>query len=182
MRRCLMLLVILGAVVVAPAAYAAAESFTVTEKGVTESFTDVLPCVSDSADITITYNSVFHVTELDNGTYHVTGTLAGTFTAVADGVTYTGHFAQWFGENQNTRNSEGSTTFIVNGRGADPCFAHLIWDFNSATSAWILRRVSITSSCSSPRSCFTNRDATAAVRRDRKPMPTNISTSAISLP
>jgi hypothetical protein len=112
-------LAVLGSVLLAPAAYAAAESFTVSEKGVTESFTDVLPCVSDSADVTITYNSVFHVTELDNGSYHVTGTLAGTFTAVADGVTYTGHFAQWFGENQNTRNSEGTTTFIVNGRSAD---------------------------------------------------------------
>jgi hypothetical protein len=63
--------------------------------------------------------AVFHVTELDNGSYHVTGTLAGTFTAVADGVTYMGHFAQWFGENENARNSEGSMTFIVNGRGAD---------------------------------------------------------------
>jgi hypothetical protein len=79
----------------------------VTEKGVTETFTDVLPGVSDSADITITYNSVFHITELDNGTYHVTGTLAGTFIAVADGVTYTGRFTQWFGENENSRNSEG---------------------------------------------------------------------------
>src|SRR5829696_3098419 len=120
MRRSLTLLVAAAALLLsAPAAFAGAESFTITEKGVTESFTDVLPCVSDSADITITYNSIFHITELDNGRYHVTGTLAGTFTAVADGVTYTGHFAQWFGENQNTRNSEGTTTFIVNGRGAD---------------------------------------------------------------
>jgi hypothetical protein len=82
---------------------------------VTESFTDVLPCVSDSADITITYNAV----ELANGTYHVTGTLTGTFTAVADGVTYTGRFTQWFGENENSRNSEGTVTFSVRGTGAD---------------------------------------------------------------
>jgi hypothetical protein len=119
-RRSLILLAAAAAVLLsAPAAFAGAESFTVTEKGVTESFTDVLPCVSDSADITITYNSVFHITELDDDMYHVTGTLTGTFTAVADGVTYTGLFTQWFGENQSTMNSEGTTTFSVRGTSAD---------------------------------------------------------------
>jgi hypothetical protein len=119
MRRSLILLAAATALLLsAPVAFGA-ESFTFTEKGVTESFTDVLPCVSDSADITITYNSVFHITELDNGTYHVSGTLTGTFTAVADGVTYTGRFMQWFGENENTMNSEGTTTFSVRGTSAD---------------------------------------------------------------
>jgi hypothetical protein len=90
MRRSLTLLVAAAALLLsAPVAFAGADSFTITEKGVTESFTDVLPCVSDSADITITYNSIFHITELDNGSYHVSGTLTGTFTAVGDGVTYT---------------------------------------------------------------------------------------------
>jgi len=56
---------------------------------------------------------------LDNGTYHVNGTLTGTFTAVADGVTYTGRFTQWFGENENTMNSEGTVTFSVRGTSAD---------------------------------------------------------------
>jgi hypothetical protein len=68
MRRSLTLLVAAAALLLsAPAALAGAESFTITEKGVTESFTDVLPCVSDSADITLTYNSISHITELDNG-------------------------------------------------------------------------------------------------------------------
>jgi hypothetical protein len=101
------------------AAYAAAQSFTETEKGVTESFTDVLPCVSDSADITITYNAVFHFTGLDNGTTHVTGTLAGQFTAVANGVTYTGRFAQWFGENVNGSSYAATSTFHIAGKGSD---------------------------------------------------------------
>jgi hypothetical protein len=79
----------------------------------------VLPCVSDSADITITYNAVFHVTELSNGTYHLTGTIAGIFTAEANGVTYTGRFAQWFGENWNTANFETAFTFHVVGKGSD---------------------------------------------------------------
>jgi hypothetical protein len=120
MRRSLTLLIAAAALLLsAPAAFAGAESFTIAEKGVTESFTDVLPCVSDSADITITYNSIFHITELDNGSYHVSGTLTGTFTAVADGVTYTGRFTQWFGENENSPNSEGTTTFSVRGTSAD---------------------------------------------------------------
>jgi hypothetical protein len=120
MRRSRILLVAAAALLLSASAAFGAESFTFTEKGVTESFTDVLPCVSDSADITITYNSVFHITELDNGTYHVTGTITGTFTAVADGVTYTGHFTQRFpGENENTMNSEGTITFLVHGKSAD---------------------------------------------------------------
>src|SRR5829696_2772866 len=49
-----------------------------------------------------------------------------------------------------------------------PCLPHLVRDFNSATSSWIWRSVFITSACSSPRSCFTNRDATAAVRKGQK--------------
>jgi hypothetical protein len=120
MRRSLTLLLAAGALLLSvPTAFAAPETFTVTEKGVTESFTDVLPCVSDSADITLTYTSVFHITEFDNGTYHVSGTLTGRFTAVADGVTYTGRFTQWFGENANPMNSEGGTTISLRGTSAD---------------------------------------------------------------
>lgn len=120
MRRSLTVLVAAAALLLAaPAAFAAAQSFTETEKGVTEQFTDVLPCVSDAADITITYNAVFHGTELDNGTFHFTGTLAGTFTAVADGVTYTGRFAQWFGDNLNQATYTTTFTFHVVGRGSD---------------------------------------------------------------
>jgi hypothetical protein len=71
-----------------PAAFAGAESFTVIEKGVTESFTETA-CVGP-ADVTITYNFALHVTVLDNGTYHLTGSSAGTVTAVAGDVTYVG--------------------------------------------------------------------------------------------
>src|SRR5512133_584045 len=63
----------------APAAFAGAQSFTLVQKDVTESFTDVVACVGESADVTITYNFVLHVTELDNGTFHLTGTSAGRF-------------------------------------------------------------------------------------------------------
>jgi hypothetical protein len=87
MRRPLTLLFAAAALLLsAPAASAGAESFTVIQKGVTESFTETA-CVGP-ADVTITYNSVYHVTVLDNGTYHLTGSSAGTITAAAGDVTY----------------------------------------------------------------------------------------------
>jgi hypothetical protein len=101
----------------APAAFAGAESFTVIQKGVTESFTETA-CVGP-ADVTITYNSVFHVTVLDNGTYHLTGSSAGTISAVAGDVTYTGHFTQQVGENGNLMNYEETVAFTLHLRGTD---------------------------------------------------------------
>jgi hypothetical protein len=119
MRRSLALLVAaIGLLLAAPAAFAETEVFTITEQNVTEEFTDVVPCVG-TADITITYNAVFHATELDDGTYHLTGTLAGSFTAVVDDVTYTGRFAQWFGENSNKKSFAATFTFHVVGTGSD---------------------------------------------------------------
>jgi hypothetical protein len=103
----------------APAASAGAESFTLIEKDVTQSFTDVVPCVGDTADVTITFDSGFHVTVLDNGTYHLTGSSAGTQTAVASDVTYTGHFTQRFGGNGNLMNSEETVAFTVQLTGTD---------------------------------------------------------------
>ncbi len=120
MRRSLTYLVAAAALLIsAPAAFAGAQTSTVIEKGVTESFTDVVPCVGETADVTITYNFALAVTELDNGTSHVSGVLAGTFTAVTDDVTYTGRFAQRFGENLNAMNSEGSVIFVLRGTGTD---------------------------------------------------------------
>ena len=56
---------------------------------------------------------------LDNGTYHLTGSSAGTITAVAGDVTYTGHFAQEVGENGNLMNYEETVTFTLHLRGTD---------------------------------------------------------------
>jgi len=118
MRRSLTLLFAAAALLLsAPAAFAGAESFTVIQKGVTESFTETA-CVS-AADVTITYNSAFHVTVLDNGTYHLTGSSAGTITAVAGDVTYTGHFTQQVGENGNLMNYEETVTFTLHLTGTD---------------------------------------------------------------
>lgn len=120
MRRSVILLFAATALLFsAPAAFAGAQSFTLVQKDVTESFTDVVACVGESADVTITYNFVLHVTELDNGTFHLTGTSAGRFTWVTDDVTYTGHFTQRFGENVNSLNRAETVVFRVHGTGTD---------------------------------------------------------------
>ena len=101
----------------APTASAGAESFTVIQRGVTESFTET-DCVG-AADVTITYDFVSHVTVLDNGTYHLRGSIAGTITAVAGDVTYTGHFTQQVGENGNLMNYEETVAFTLHLTGTD---------------------------------------------------------------
>jgi hypothetical protein len=120
---------------------AAAKPVTVTfhEKNVTDTFSDVIPCLSEDpvpATITTTENGVLHVTAAgidDQGTpdpeddtfippYHVTGTFTGTFVAVPDDPslpTFTGHFTQWFGENSNKQSFATTFTFTIIGTGSD---------------------------------------------------------------
>jgi hypothetical protein len=120
---------------------AAARPVTLTfhEKNATETFSDVIPCLSEDpvpATITTTENGVFHVTAAgidDQGTpdpeddtfippSHVTGTFTGTFVAVPDDSSFptiTGHFAQWFGENSNQQNVAATFTFTIIGTGSD---------------------------------------------------------------
>jgi hypothetical protein len=61
--------------------------------------------------ITVQFKGVLHITEGPNGQFHITGTNVGDITiAVAGGQTYTGHFADWFGFNANSRNEVGTFT------------------------------------------------------------------------
>src|SRR5687768_18458708 len=88
-----------------------AQTFTETLKDVTETIAEVNPCTGDEGTATITYNAVFHATELASGEFHFTGTLTGTFVFVPDDPdqpTFTGRFTSWFGENhnQNERSEE----------------------------------------------------------------------------
>jgi hypothetical protein len=125
-RRRLRLLLLscltLGLVVLpASTGLAQAETFTVTVKDVTETFPEVNPCTGVPGTVTITYNAVFHFTETKNGV-HLTGTTTGVFTFVPDDPaepTYTGHFAQWFGENYNPNIDNATFTFNVVGKGSD---------------------------------------------------------------
>jgi hypothetical protein len=110
----------------AGAAGAGAMSFTQTFKNVTEVSTDVNPCTGAPGTLTITYNGVFHVTELTSGigagTFWTTGTQTGTFTFApfdASRPSYTGRFTVWFGDNDNLRNDAETVTFRVRGIGSD---------------------------------------------------------------
>lgn len=80
-----------------------------------ETFNDKV-CDGDSAAITVSDGRfVFHITEFEDGRFHVTGTFRGDFSFTHDGVDYAGHYTGWFGENVNSRNFNG--TFTLNGEG-----------------------------------------------------------------
>ena len=94
----------------------------------TDTIVDVIPCVAGGApaNITLTYNGVFHVSELTTGvgagTFWATGTQTGTvYAAPLDPSlpTYTGHFTTWFGDNNNLHNGSETSTFSVHATGSD---------------------------------------------------------------
>jgi hypothetical protein len=106
----------------ASAAGAGAVSFTQTDHNLTQTATDVNPCTGAPGTVTITGNNVFHMTTLANGTFWLTGTSEGTFTFVPDDPTqptYTGHFTTWFGDNDNLKNGNETSTFSLHGVGSD---------------------------------------------------------------
>jgi hypothetical protein len=111
--------------VAAPAASATgagAVSFTQTIHHATETDTDMNPCTGALGTLTLTYNAIFHVTTLANGTYWATFTQTGTFSFVpfdASQPSYTGHFTVWDGDNWNNRNTTETATFSVHGAGSD---------------------------------------------------------------
>jgi hypothetical protein len=137
-----------------------AQTFTFHQKNVTETFADVVPCVDGetipAVVTTTTKNRVIHITaepgaeiEFDpvtgepivvSGEFHVTGTDVGTFEAVTAEGTIEGHFAIWFGFNQNGQNQAGTFTFNVEGRwtsgamAGEPIGAHLVDHFNTSAS------------------------------------------------
>ena len=99
-----------------------AETSTETFKDVTETFPEVNPCTGDPGAVTVTYNGVFHVTELASGEQHLTGTLTGTFVFVPDDPTLptaSGRFTQWFGENHNQNEANATFTFRIRGVTSD---------------------------------------------------------------
>ena len=114
----LSVLVLLLGVVAGPAA--------VAQPPVTETFHedfdatefDVV-CSGAVVPIHTTGRSIFHITDFGDGRYHLTGTSAGRFTATDAGVTYTGRFTTWFGENSNSKSFNGTFTFSATGKGND---------------------------------------------------------------
>ncbi|HEX6554332.1 MAG TPA: hypothetical protein VF026_16320 [Ktedonobacteraceae bacterium] len=110
----------------ASAAGAGAISFTQTFHNAVQSFPSPNPCTGASGTVTLTFNGVFHVTELTSGqgagTDWATGTMTGTFVFTPDDPTqpsFTGHFTTWFGQNDNLRNGVQTSTFALHGTGSD---------------------------------------------------------------
>jgi hypothetical protein len=119
------LVVAVAAVLAVPAASSAgAGAVSSTQKwhNVTETSTDVNPCSGATGTLTLTYNGVFHVTTLANGTYWATLTQTGAFSFVPFDLSqpsYTGHFTVWDGDNWNNRNTTETATFSIHGTGSD---------------------------------------------------------------
>jgi hypothetical protein len=76
-------------------------------------------CSGAVVPIQIDAKGVVHVTDFGDGRYHFTFTEVGTFLAVDAGVTYTGRFTVWGGENSNSKNFNGTFTFSARGKGSD---------------------------------------------------------------
>ena len=72
------------------------------------------PCIPpDATGVVSNLNAVFHFTINGAGDAWFTGTIEGdvTLTVPSTGITYTGHFSQWFGSEFNNKNSVNNSTF-----------------------------------------------------------------------
>jgi hypothetical protein len=119
------------------AAYAAAggagtETFTEHQHDVELfSFPTENPCTGAQGTLTaIASKAVFHITTHADGNFWVTGTAEGTATFTpeeAGGVFYSGHFASWFGEALNEKNSvaHDTNTFVLNGTDGSRVTVHM---------------------------------------------------------
>jgi hypothetical protein len=69
---------------------------TIHERFDTTEFDTV--CSGAVVPIHVTGRSVFHITEFDDGRFHLTGTSVGRFTTFTFSATGKGRFTTWFGE------------------------------------------------------------------------------------
>jgi len=126
MRRLLLTLLCVLALLMLPstAAFAGgngALTFTQHDHGVVDVSSDVNPCTGDVGTVTMTYDDIFHGTMNKTGSWF-TGTDHGTVGFVPDNpaaVTYSGHFAAWFGDENNLRNDVEHSTFNAQLTGTD---------------------------------------------------------------
>ena len=105
-------------------------SFTQNVHGQVQTFPTNVPCVDPpmgppTGTLTTTFNAVFHVTVNGAGDVWVTGTQEGNFSftpfapPLGGTISYTGHFASWFGASLNKNNAVFHDTFNVHGTGSD---------------------------------------------------------------
>ena len=123
----------------APAFAQPPTTVTTHEKGLVETFVDVIPsCEEDGPlyTITTTSNLVMHETIFDDGRVHATFTQTGTFSAAPledpSLPSYTGRVTIWGGFNQNGTTVNGTFTFNLRGTGSDgsTLTAHNLDHFN----------------------------------------------------
>jgi hypothetical protein len=112
--------------IAAPAFAQPPTNVTTHEKGLVETFVDVIPTCEEGGPlytITTTSNLVMHETTFDDGRVHATFTQTGTFSAVpledASLPSFTGKFTIWGGFNQNGKTVNGTFTFNLSGTGSD---------------------------------------------------------------
>jgi hypothetical protein len=108
---------LLGVLAIGGVSAASATSDTIAVQGVTDTFPDVNPCTGDPVTITLTYNSVVHVTTLPSGEIHLTSMFTGD--VVLEPLdpalpTYTGHVLDW--SNQIYNRNEDLATFTTRAR------------------------------------------------------------------
>ncbi len=81
-------------------------------------------------------NGVFHITINTAGDEWDTGTIEGGLVFVSSaGITYTGHFVQWFGDSFNNQNavSHFTATYVATGSDGSRLLLHM--DFHLGSSA-----------------------------------------------
>jgi hypothetical protein len=110
----------------APAFAQPPTNVTTHQKGLVETFVDVVPTCSEDGPpytITTTSNLVMHETIFDDGRVHATFTQTGKFSAVPledpSLPSFTGRFTMWGGFNQNGNTVNGTFTFNLTGTGSD---------------------------------------------------------------
>jgi hypothetical protein len=115
--------VALGLLVGLPSvAGAEAVSGTIKFDDVTQSFQDVNPCTGSPVTVTMTYDGVIAYAVDAQGGLHLTGTLVGTIEVVPldpSLPTYTGRFANWFGESTSSNSDGDWVTLNIKLRGSD---------------------------------------------------------------
>jgi len=142
LRRLALGLLAAGLLLIAAPAFAQPPTNTTThEKGLVETFVDIVPSETCSEEgplytITTTSNLIMHETIFDDGRVHATFTQTGTFSAVPledpSLPSYTGRVTIWGGFNQNGTTVNGTFTFNLRGTGSDgsTLSAHNLDHFN----------------------------------------------------
>ena len=117
-------LVAVGAIGVSTPALAGGppDTFTDTQHNVTETIPFEGPCAGGPGMVTITSNSVFHVTQFEDGRFHISGNQTGKFSFDPDDPalgTTTGSFTNGFSDTGTSNTFSSTSNFSARGRTVD---------------------------------------------------------------